>query len=218
MLKKITIACSCLAIFCLFFGGMKADAKEKPVEGVWMMFDDFNNLEAQFRNDKWSEAGATLATMNNDYKKLVGALKTTVDANTIQKFSFLLASLEKKVEAKDAKAINKPYFLLQGLFVDIMSYYDYPIPPVLMIAARYVGEAKEALEKDDLRDAAEEMEEILSFNPHLADALKEKGVADPEGFIKKIGDTEKAARAGKKDDVAKILDELEGILAPFHNK
>lgn len=218
MMKNIAIVFLCLGVFCFLPGVRQAEAKEKPVEGVWGIFDEFGKFEAQFRHGNWSEAKELLTTIDNDYKKLVGSLKSTVDANTLQKFGFLLPSMQKKVEAKNAEELEKPYALIQGLFLDIMNFYDYPNPPVLILTARYLGYAKEGLAKDSLKDVAEEMGEILSFKPRLLAAFKEKGLADPEGFIAKVESTQKAAKEKEKGSVAKQLTELADVVAPYQAK
>jgi len=189
-------------------------AKEKPVPGVMEMFNNFNELEESFRKAKWDEAMTITKKVEADYLKLVPSLKNTVDAKTIQKFTFLIGSFKKKIEEKDSEAIEKHFVNLQSLFLDIMDLYAYDKPPALLIAARYVGEAAEALEKADFDDVGDEMDEIMGFKDRITKALTGMGGA-PQAFFDLVEKVEKKAKAKDKEGSEAALAELKAFLQPY---
>lgn len=217
MSAKITSLIA-LLLFCLTLAlpCMAAD-KAKPVPGVMEMFNNFNELEESFRGDKWDEAIATVQKIENDYKSLVKDLKGTVDGKTIQKFGFLIGSFKKSLESKDQESIEKPFVNLQTMFIDVMNYYDYPAPPVLIILARYIDEAKEALEKGDIDDAGEEMEEIGGFKDRTIAALTDKGVSPGEtnNFFEMVEQGKSLAEKKDKAGFEAVLEKLATFLAPY---
>lgn len=185
---------------------------------VMEMFDNFNELEAQFRNGRWDEAEKIVDKVEADYMGLVGKLKGTVDAKTLQKFSFLMGGFKKTMSRKHAEDMEKPYMQIQTLFVDMMEQLDYPDPPVLMIISLYIKEAVEFLEKGDLHQVAEEMEEIEFFEDRAMDEAKDHNMD-----VKKLKElfelgeeiNELAEKNASKSKIGEMLEEMDSIMHQY---
>ena len=217
MINISKLILSFLFVTCLLILPTLVAAKPQPVPGVMKMFNNFNELEESFRDGEWGEANETVTKIESDYKKLVGELKGVVDGKTLQKFGFLIGSFKKQLASKDKEAVEKPFINLQTMFIDIMDHYNYENPPVLIIIARYVGEAEEALEKGEVDDAGEEMEEISGFKTRAVNAFTEKGLskAEIDEFFEMVEQTEELAEKNDKEGVEAQLEKLEKIVAPY---
>jgi hypothetical protein len=180
-----------------------AAAKPRPVKGLMEMFDTFNGLEEEFREENWEEAEEIATKIESDYKTLVNDLKGTVDGKLVHKFGFLIGSFKKQLEKKDAELLEKPYMNLQELFVDIMSYFDYPHPPVFVIINLYLNEAEEYLEKGMFKHVAEEMEEIHHF--------KDRAVADAKSYGKDSAKLEELFGLAEKVEDMSAKGDKEGL-------
>lgn len=195
-------------------------AKEQPLPELMGMFENFNVLEEQFRDGQWDKAIEKVSTIESDYKAMVPKLKGTVSGETIQKFSFLIGGFKKKLAEKESEGLEKPFVNLQSLFLDIMDHYAYPSPPVLLIISRYVGEAKESLEKGNFADVGEEMEEIASFQKRTITAMQENAmdIAKGNALFEHAEKVEQAAKAGNKEESEKLLAEMESEVGALVKK
>lgn len=209
---KIVVAL-CLLVFGL--GLQQAEAKEKPSPELYRIFNSFNDLETKIRSENWAESILALVKVNSDYKAIATLLRPTVDAEDSKTFDRLRAGLQKTLEDKDAEGAEKPYIQIQEFFLDIMNRFDYPNPPALMVAARYVKKAKAELGKGKRKEVSGEMEEIVELKNHILAALQEKGASDPNGFFKKVESVAEAVEGGNNDKAAKVLAELDQYLAPY---
>ena len=213
---KIKSLLNTLLLVCLIVVPSITFAKPKPVPGVMAMFNNFNELEEGFRSGEWDKATATVSKIEADYKNLVQDLKGTIDGKIIQKFGFLIGSFKKHLESKDSETVEKPFLNLQSMFIDIMDHYDYPSPPVLIIVARYIDEANEALEKNDLGDAGEELEEIGGFKDRVVKAFTEKGLSKTniDEFFEMVEQGEGIAEKNDQAGMKALLDKLHVVVAP----
>ena len=203
MMKKLYIhAVSISSIFIcfvlIFIANAGAATKPKPVDGLMHMFDTFNELEEEFRENNWDEAMEIVVKIEKEYKSLINDLKGKTDPKLIHKFGFVIGNFKKTLAKKDPEAIEKPYMMIQDLFLDIIDAFDYPHPPVLNVLNRWVDESKEYLESDNYRDVAEEMEEI---EHHKDRALKTvKGDHDlVMDFFEQAEKAQQLAEAEQKD-------------------
>jgi hypothetical protein len=165
-----------------------AAAKPKPVDGLMEMFENFNELEEEFRENKWDEAQEIIVEIEKDYKSMINELKGKTDAKLIHKFGFVIGNFKKTLAKKDPEELEKPYMMLQDLFLDLMESFDYPHAPVLNVLNRWVDESKEYLESDNYHSIEEEMEEIEHF--------KERALKQVQGGNESLKDFfEKAEKA-----------------------
>lgn len=217
MTKTVRIVVALVMFGCTFMLSNTAFAKAKPVPGIMGMFTNFNELEESFRGDDWAAAMSTVKKIEKDYKVLVKDLKGTVDGKTIQKFGFLIGSFKKHLSTKDQEAVEKPFLNLQTMFIDIMDNYDYEAPPVLIIVARYIDEAKEALEKNAIDDVGEEMEEIGGFKDRVVKAFTEKGMGKEkiDAFFEMVEQGDELAKNEDKAGLEALLEKLAGVMAPY---
>jgi len=207
-----------LVLFCLYLGLTQAEAKEKPPPDLYRIFTSFNDLESKIRAERWEDSLLALIKIDSDYKAMSPTLQPTVSAETNKKFTQLRASLQEKLASKDAEGAEHPYIQMQEFFLDIMGRYDYPAPPALMVAARYVKKAKAELAKKSVKEVVGEMEEIVELKGRILPALRSTGATDPDGFFEKVESVVTLAKGGKREEASKIIDELEGDLAPYSAK
>ena len=134
------------------------------------MFGNFAELETDFRNNEWDNAQKTVYKVQRDYSQMVKSLKGHVDEKLLKDFATRLREFKTQMRQKDADVLEDAYMNIQDLFIDIMEELDYPSPPVLIIIDLYVDESSEYLEKGEVHQVAEEMEEI---EYHMKRALEE---------------------------------------------
>lgn len=185
---------------------------------VMEMFENFNGLETAFRSGKWEEAEKTVGKIESDYMGLVGKLKGTVDAKTLQKFGFLMGGFKKTLSRKNAEDLEKSYMEIQTLFIDMMEQLDYPNPPALMVIGLYIEEAQEFLESNDLHQVAEEMEEIEFFEDRAADEAKEHKMSVKNlKKVAKLGEevNELAEKNRDKAKIEQMLKEMDSLMRPY---
>lgn len=217
MVKKSSGLLTVLLIGFILILPSLAAAKAEPVPGVMEMFNNFNELEESFRSGEWEEAAAKVEKIEQDYKNLVKDLKGAVDGKTIQKFGFLIGSFKNSLASKDKESVEKPFVNLQSMFIEIMDNYDYPAPPVLIILARYLEEAKEAVEKGNLSEAGEELEEISEFKDRASKAFSAQGVSSDQiaEFFEMIEQGERLATNKDTAGMTALLAKLTPALAPY---
>lgn len=206
-----------LALSLALAGVLPAGAKEKPLPRVMAMFENFNELEENFRSGHWEEAMTVVKKVEADYKILVGEVKGTVEEKTIQKFGFLIASVKKGLGGKNGEELEKPYVNLQTLFLDIMELYDYESPPVLIIVSRYLNEAQEALEKGEFAAAAGELGEIRGFKARSAKAILGKGGSEAEvkALEELAASVEAKAKAKDKPGAEEGLGQMKSMIGKY---
>lgn len=215
MMKKIKIEIVLLmALLGLCLGLNPAEAKEKPPPELYRIFNSFNDLETKIRKERWEESMIALVKIDSEFQKILGLLESQTGLLINKKFHLTQDRLLAFLVKKDAEGSDEPYMQMQKIFLDIMSRYDYPLSPALMVATRYVKEAKAGLKRGDLQEVVEEMEEIIGLKGCILDSLREKGADDPEGFFEKVEAVASSAAGGKKDVAEKGLGELEAYLAP----
>jgi len=214
---KRNVTWICLLLMLCSWMPAAAAGRPAPVPGVMRMFDAFNELEESTRGGEWDEAIATVKKIEADYRRLVPSLKGTVDGKVLQRFGFLITDFKKKVASKDSEKVEKPFRNLQSIFFDIMDYYEYPAPPVLMVAARNIDEAGEVLARGEVDDAGEEMEEIAGFRPRIEKALAAEGVAADKitAFFALVAKGEEQAEDNDAAGLAATLERLAAFMAPY---
>lgn len=218
MRTAMLVITAALAGILMMPGGLPAKDLSGNEAAVLEMFENFNELETHFRNSKWEEAEKTVAKVESDYMGLVGKLKGTVDAKTLQKFSFLMGGFKKTMSRRHAEDMEKPYMRIQNLFVDIMEQLDYPNPPALMILDLYIEEAIEFLEKGDFHQIAEEMEEVEFFKKRaLAEATEHKMDVKKLKELFELGEeiNELAEKNKGKAKIEKMLEEMDSIMHQY---
>lgn len=193
---------------------VSATTKPKPVKGLMEMFETFNGLEEEFRENNWEEAEEVVSKIESDYKALVSQLKGKVDSKLVHKFGFLIGSFKKQLAKKDAELLDKPYMNIQELFLDIMSYFDYPNPPVFIIMNLYLEESEEYFEKGMYKHVAEEMEEIVHFRKRaMSDAQSVgKDLAKLEELFELAEKVEEMSEKSDKESIEKVLNTASHIM------
>jgi len=207
-----------MAGFLMLPGGLNAKEMSGKEAAVMDMFEEFYELESEFREEKWEEAEQVVAKIEQEYLNLVGTLKGTVDAKLLQKFSFLMGSFKKRLAKRNAEDMEDPYMELQGLFVDMMEQMDYPNPPVLIIYGLYVDEALEFMEKNNFHQVAEEMEEIEFFEDRAIAEAKGANMNDRKlkQFIELAEETNELAEKKKgRETIEKNLKEMKSLISSY---
>lgn len=196
---------------------LTATAKETPIPGLMDMFTNFNMLEEQFRSDKWDEADTTVKKIDDDYRLLVPDLKGKVEAKQIQKFGFLIKSLKKSIEGRNAETLEKPYMNLQSLFLDLMENFAYTTPPSLIIADLYIEEAMEALEDKHYSFVSEEMEELEDLKSRITETLTAQGAAPAvsQDFFELAETMEGLISQKNYEEIENNLKKMKELLKPY---
>ena len=185
---------------------------------VMEMFESFNELEAEFRSGKWDEAKKEFKEVEATYKKVLRKLRGQVGSKLFQATSSALKDVEAGMGKKDSEALEEPYMKVQGHFIDIMEQLDYPSPPVLIIIDMYIDEAQEFLEKGDLNQVAEEMEEVEHFKYRALSEATSAGMDAKklENMFELAEDVNKMAVKGKrKSSIDKKLKKMESIIGQY---
>ena len=217
-LKTFNCIILSLCIFLLVPVAASASQRPEPVKGLMEMFETFNNLEEEFRENKWEEAEEIVSEIESDYKALVNDLKGNVDSKLVHKFGFLIGSFKKQLAKKDLEILEKPYMNIQDLFMDIMGYFDYPNPPVFIIIKMYLEESGEYLEDGKYQHIKEEMEEIAHFRERAIKDAKTAGkdlktVEELFELTEKIEEmTEKKDRKGLEKAIANVSSIIKGLI------
>jgi len=204
-------------LFFVLFQPSLVWSKPKPVEGIYKMFDAFNKLETELRDDRWDDSINTINYIQNYYGNLSKILKVTVNEKIVNKFGFHISSLKSKVRGRNLEGIETDYMEMQRLFIDIMDHYEYQVPPAIIILGRYLDEAKEGLEEKEFSETVEEMKEIAGLRSKVERAFSELGLsADTiDNFFNTVTKVEKAANEKNEIEARTGLQELENILYPF---
>jgi len=187
---------------------------------VLEMFESFYELESEFRSGKWDEAAMEFNDVEATYIKIIRKLRGQVGSKLFQATSSTLKEVKTGIGKKDAEAVEGPYMKVQGYFIDIMEQLDYPSPPVLIIIDNYIEEAQEFLEKGDLNQVAEEMEEVEHFKYRALDKTAAAGMDAKklEPLFEMAEDVKKMAVKGKsKSVISKRLKSMESLLGGYVN-
>jgi len=207
-----TILCAALLLSSL---PAAAAAKPKPVDGLLEMFNEFNELEDAFRENEWDEALKAIKKIEEKYKEMIPKLKSDVDEKVLHKFSFILGSFKKASQKKDSEEVEKPFVMLQKLFIEIMGNYDYPSPPGMIVMNLWINEAKEYLEKGNMKGVEEEMEEIDELKETIEASLNQDQAEKLEELCEIAEKIEKLADDKDAEAIEKALSEMKGIVGQF---
>ncbi len=215
-MKKIAVSLTVLLFLTLVFAvPMVSAQKPKPIPKVMGIFKGLSGLEEGFRGGEWDEALEVVEKIEADFGSLTGELKGKVDDRLIKKFTFIVTVLKKELASKDAERVEKPSIKLQELLLDIMNHFDYPDPPILLMADQILEEAGEEAEEKNYENTAEEMDEIEAMKGVIIKALKDKGVSAEKAveFFKLAGSVEDLAEAKNGEAIEDILKKMETILS-----
>lgn len=206
-----------LALVVITFSIELAFAKPAPPKKLEGMFAEFSELEGKFKSGKWNEAKATLEEVAESFGKIAPELKKNVKGTIVNDFDFILNNLRKSITGKNLERSEKNYIALQSLFFEIMDVYEYKTPPIIKIVDKYIGEAAEALEKNDFTRVLSEMDEVDAFFEKAKKMLEKKGISqkDHNDFHNAVKDV---ISAGKAKDSAKAeagLKKLKKLSAKF---
>lgn len=203
-----------LGVFAVLVTGGVSAAGPPPIPAVWEMFSTYSGIESHIRNGQWDAARDEMKELEKQYILLADQLKPVVDGPTIQKFRFVIGSLKKRMELRDREQAEKPLLMLQNLFLDIMEYYEYPVPPGVMLATLWVQESVEYLEAKNLAGVGEEMAELFGLRPRITDGFKKRNVSpeDIDMFFATAEEVSLAARDRYVEQVEKGLAKLQRML------
>lgn len=185
---------------------------------VMDMFESFYELEAEFRSGRWSEALKEFDEVEATYRKVIDALRGRIGSNLLQETSADLKEVRSMLKKKDAEAVEVPYMKVQDNFMNIMEQMDYPSPPVLIVISLYTDEAIEFLEKGQLNQVADEMEEIEHFRSRALDRAAAAGMDSTklEPLFEMAEDVNKIAEKGRdKALIETKLKEMKAIMGQY---
>jgi hypothetical protein len=197
-------------------GVLQAKATVPPPKLI-VLFEDFSKLEAKFKSNRWSEALNATDELKKTFGKLLPELKKTVNLNVEKDFDARLTELRSAIKRKDAKATETAYIEMHRLVFALMDNFIYPVPPVLTIVDKYIGEAAEAEQLNDYARVASEMEEIDDFFFQAGPELMEKHARaiDTEEFKSAARDVRAAGIAHDKEKIRAGIATMKRLSAGF---
>ena len=204
-IRKALIILSALSVI-LSAGPLQA--KPAPPRQLITIFDDFTELEENFRSGRWNKALESTDKILWTFTLVQPQLEENIKADIAPYFDSTLDGLRQAIMKKDVQETMARYVEMQEFFFVIMDNFDYKVPPILSIVDKYISEAGEALRHKDFSRVASEMQEVGDFFYRVEPLLREKGarfkdVEEFKGAVRQVraaGDrrSEKTARAGIK--------------------
>ncbi len=181
---RMTVSILALLVACCIVPATLSHAKPLPPPQLDTIFDHFSELEEHFKSCRWNKALKSSDSMCAAFEEMAPQIRETIRGDVAAAFASMMTDLRKAILRKDMESTEACFIAIQKLLFIITDYYQYKVPPVLSIIDKYIGEAEEALKRNDFKRVESEMVEVDEFFYRAKPLLRRKGAcyADIEEF------------------------------------
>jgi len=213
---KLGAILTVLSVLMFSAGPMQARGAAPPPQ-LMDIFQDFSSLEAKFKNNRWEEAVESTNEIASTFRKILPDLKKTVKVDIEKDFFSRLSNLKQSLKKRDVQQTEIKYIELHKMIFALLDNYEFKVPPIISVIDTYIGEAGEAVERDDFKRVVSEMNEVEDFFYQAALDLNERHaqLVDTEEFKSIVRDVREAGRNRDKKRAEAGIDKLRKLSAKF---
>ena len=166
-------------------------AAQPPPAGVDTILKALGELEESFEKRDWGEALTVANRIDNELLDVLVASR--LEAPLLEQ---ALVKVKGAIHEGNSIKVEVNYILLQKRFVGFLDNFTFEIHPVFELVAQSLDQAKEAAEKSEFDDVANEMAEAGNMLREAHGHYQKSGMTDREfsEFNAKVVSTIKAAR------------------------
>jgi len=161
-----------------------AIAKPVPPPNLMKIFALFIEGEEYVEDSDWKKLQDWLDEINKQHLQIHPLLLKALPADEreeLDKLETAMAALRTDLQKREHDTVHSRFLEMHEAFVELLDDFDYKMPPLMFLVANDINEIKEAVEDNEMQEAADELREVEIFYAQVVPTLRERKL--PESMI-----------------------------------